>query len=49
MSDTRNYRLAYPDLETGQIEPSVGYVEVHITHASHEVEANIETAFYWQS
>ena len=44
MSDTRNYRLVYPDLEAGQIEPSGGYVEVHITHASHETERNIETA-----
>ena len=44
MSDTRNYRLVYPDPRTNEIEPSGGYVEVHITHASHETENNIETA-----
>lgn len=44
MSDTRNYRLVYPDPRTNEEEPSGGYVEVHITHASHEAERNIETA-----
>ncbi|WP_245859809.1 hypothetical protein [Spirosoma aerolatum] len=44
MSDTRNYRLVYPDSRKNEIEPSGGYAEVHITHASHETENNIETA-----
>ncbi|MBN8823840.1 MULTISPECIES: hypothetical protein [unclassified Spirosoma] len=44
MSDTRNYRLVYPDSRTNEIEPSGGYVEVHRTHNSEEAERNIETA-----
>ena len=40
MSDTRNYRLVYPDSE----DYSGGYVEVHHTHNSHEAQRNIETA-----
>lgn len=40
MSDTRNYRLVHP--ETGDF--SGGYVEVHLTHNSHEARRNIETA-----
>lgn len=40
MSDTRNYRLVYPDSE----DYSEGYVEVHRTHNSHEAQRNIETA-----
>lgn len=44
MSDTRNYRLVYPDPRTNEIEPSGGYVEVHRTHNSEEAERNIETA-----
>ena len=44
MSDTRNYQLVYPDSSVNEIEPSGGYVEAHITHASHETARNIETA-----
>lgn len=40
MSDTRNYRLVYPNSQ----DFSAGYVEVHQTHNSHESERNIETA-----
>ncbi|GAB3950179.1 hypothetical protein GCM10028805_27670 [Spirosoma harenae] len=40
MSDTRNYKLVYPDPE----DYSGGYVEVHRTHNSHEAQQNIETA-----
>lgn len=43
MSD-RNYNLIYPDPRTDEEEPSGGYVEVHVTHDSHEAERNIETA-----
>lgn len=44
MSDTRNYRLVYPDPHTGEEEPSGGYVEVHKTHNAEEAQRNIETA-----
>jgi hypothetical protein len=44
MSDTRNYRLIHPDSRTNEDEPSGGYVEVHVSHDSHETELNIETA-----
>lgn len=44
MSDTRNYQLVYPDPTTGQIEPSGGYVEMHVTHHSREYVQNLETA-----
>lgn len=44
MSDTRNYRLVYPDSRTNEEEPSGGYVEVHLSHDSHETQLNIETA-----
>ncbi len=44
MSNARLYKLIYPDLEKNEIEPSGGYVEVHITHNSHETERNIDTA-----
>ena len=40
MSDTSNYRFVYPDTK----DFSAGYVEVHITHNSHEEQRNIETA-----
>ena len=38
------YLLIYPDLRKNEIEPTGGYVEMHITHASHEATRNIETA-----
>jgi len=38
------YLLVYPDLRQNETEPSGGYVEMHITHASHEAARNIETA-----
>jgi hypothetical protein len=44
ISDTRNYRLVYPDPRTNEIEPSGGYVEVHDTHNAEEIELNIVTA-----
>ncbi|PRY22945.1 hypothetical protein CLV58_14331 [Spirosoma oryzae] len=44
MSDTRNYRLVYPDPRMNEEEPSGGYVEVHLSHNSHETQLNIETA-----
>lgn len=44
MSDTRNYRLVYPDPQSNEEESSGGYVEVHISHNSHETEDNIITA-----
>ncbi|AQG78139.1 hypothetical protein [Spirosoma montaniterrae] len=44
MSNTRTYHLVYPDPITNEEEPSGGYVEVHITHNSHEAERNVETA-----
>lgn len=44
MSDTRNYRLVYPDPRTNEKEPSGGYVEVHISHNENEVELNMLTA-----
>jgi hypothetical protein len=40
----RNYRLVYPDLRTNEKELSGSYVEVHISHDSHETQLNIETA-----
>lgn len=39
-----DYPLIYPDLRKDETEPSGGYVEMHITHASHEAARNIETA-----
>ncbi|GAB2579260.1 hypothetical protein [Spirosoma areae] len=36
--------LIYPDFRKHETEPSGGYVEMHITHASHEAAKNIETA-----
>lgn len=44
MSDIRLYKLVYPDPRKNEVEQSGGYVEVHITHNSHEAERNIETA-----
>jgi hypothetical protein len=44
MSDTRNYRLVYPDPRTNEKEPSGGYVEVHDSHNEGEVELNVLTA-----
>lgn len=44
MSDTRNYRLVYPDPRTNEDEPSGGYVEVHDAHNESEAELNILTA-----
>lgn len=44
MSDTRNYRLVYPDPRTNEKEPSGGYVDVHISHDAQETQLNIETA-----
>lgn len=44
MSDTRNYRLVYPDQEANQADSSGGYVEVHKLHNTKESERNIETA-----
>lgn len=44
MSDTRHYHLVYPDPATNDIETSGGYVEVHVTHDSHETELNVKTA-----
>ena len=44
MSDTRNYQLVYPDPGTNEEESSGGYVEVHITHHSHEYVQNLGTA-----
>ena len=38
------YLLIYPDLRKNETEPTDGYVEMHITHASHEAARNIETA-----
>lgn len=38
------YLLVYPDLRQHETEPSGGYVEMHVTHASHEAARNIETA-----
>ncbi len=38
------YPLIYPDFRKGEIEPSGGYVEIHITHSSHETARNDETA-----
>lgn len=40
MSDTSNYRLVYPEVKNY----SAGYVEVPVTHNSHETERNTETA-----
>ncbi|GAB4037800.1 hypothetical protein [Spirosoma jeollabukense] len=39
-----DYPLIYPDLRKDETEPSGGYVEMHVTHASHEAARNIETA-----
>ncbi len=39
-----DYPLIYPDLRKDETEPSGGYVEMHITHASHEAARTIETA-----
>ena len=41
-----DYPLIYPDLRKDEFEPSGGYVEMHITHASHEAARNIETAIF---
>lgn len=38
------YPLVYPDLRKNETEPSGGYVEMHVTHPSHEAAKNIETA-----
>ncbi|AQG82251.1 hypothetical protein AWR27_01490 [Spirosoma montaniterrae] len=38
--------LIYPDLRQNQTEPSGGYVEMHLTHASQEAVRNIETAIF---
>jgi hypothetical protein len=46
MSDTRNYQLVYPDPRQDEEDLSGGYVEVHITHYSHEAADNIETAVF---
>lgn len=39
-----DYPLIYPDLRKNETESSGGYVEMHVTHASHEATRNIETA-----
>jgi hypothetical protein len=39
-----DYPLIYPDLRKDESEPSGGYVEMHITHASHEAVKNVGTA-----
>jgi hypothetical protein len=44
MSDKINYRLVYPDPREAETNPTGGYVEVHITHNTHEAERNIQTA-----
>jgi hypothetical protein len=44
MSDLINYRLVYPDASEAGQNTSGGYVEVHITHHTHEAERNIHTA-----
>lgn len=41
-----DYILVYPDIRKGETEPSGGYVEVHITHHSHESARNTETAVF---
>lgn len=41
-----DYPLIYPDLRKDETEPSGGYVEMHVTHASHEAARNIETAIF---
>lgn len=38
------YPLVYPDLRRNETEPSGGYVEMHVSHSSHETARNIETA-----
>lgn len=38
------YPLIYPDLRKNEIEPSGGYVEMHISHPSHRAARNVETA-----
>lgn len=40
------YILVYPDIRKSEIEPSGGYVEVHIGHHSHESVRNTETAVF---
>ncbi len=39
-----DYPLIYPDLRKNETEPSGGYVEMHVTHASNEAVKNVETA-----
>ena len=39
-----DYPFIYSDLRKNEKEPSGGYVEMHLTHASHEATRNIETA-----
>ncbi len=38
------YPLVYPDLRREETEPSGGYVEMHVSHSSHETARNVETA-----
>ena len=38
------FLLVYPDFRKNQNEPSGGYVEMHVTHPSHEAARNVETA-----
>ena len=38
------YPLVYPDLRRNETEPSGGYVEMHVSHSSHETARNVETA-----
>jgi hypothetical protein len=38
------FLLVYPDFRKNQTEPSGGYVEMHVTHPSHEAARNVETA-----